>query len=175
MCYVLCAMCYVHLPTGTYTCILCMHVHVPWDIVYFTSQNHIVITMHCISHSLHSIYLPFTHIITCISLCTWGITHSYLYQLLDEVCRKWTVIDCSDALEKYNVKKNRYPNRVPCEYSNNIKMLNLKFSFFIDNVSRARLRPSEVLGSDYINASFVDVRNNTHMYIQCTECLYYYM
>ena len=70
------------------------------------------------------------------------------------------MIDCSDALEKYNVKKNRYQNRVPCEYSNNIKMLKLKFSFSIDNVSHACLRPSEILGTDYINASFVNARNN---------------
>ena len=36
----------------------------------------------------------------------------------------------------------------------------------LDNMSRARLRPTAEEGSEYINASFVDVGLNSHCYLQ---------
>lgn len=73
--------------------------------------------------------------------------HLYIQTLLDQVCRKPSEVDCSDALEKHNSKKNRYPDRVPY------------------NIFCARLRPSGVPGSDYINASFIDGYRLRNAYI----------
>ncbi|CAI8032659.1 Receptor-type tyrosine-protein phosphatase F [Geodia barretti] len=62
------------------------------------------------------------------------------FQLLDQVSRKPEEDDCSEAREHYNRSKNRYADRLPY------------------NLSRARLRPTGEDGSEYINASFLDVR-----------------
>ena len=37
-------------------------------------------------------------------------------QFLQQVSRKPMEVDCSEALNKVNRQKNRYPDRVPCKY-----------------------------------------------------------
>ncbi len=74
------------------------------------------------------------------------------------MCRKPTEPDCSDALIDANQQKNRYPDRLPCKITNStITVLTYLTCSCSDNICRARLRPTGAPGSDYINASFVDV------------------
>lgn len=88
------------------------------------------------------------------------------------MCRQPTDADRSDALIEVNKQKNRYPDRVPCElhtchtyicdmHVHVISLLPIHVHVhvfpYIDNVNRARLRPTGAPGADYINASFVDV------------------
>ena len=86
-------------------------------------------------------------------------------QLLDQVSRQPEEGDFSDAQEYYNRDKNRYPDKLPCKllficHRWYIKQeLNMKFLLaLLDNTCRTHLRPTGESGSEYINASFVDVR-----------------
>ena len=91
-------------------------------------------------------------------------------QLLDQVSRQPEEGDFSDAQEYYNREKNRYPDKLPCmlaqhAWYNSRKLQDFLFHL-LDNMSRARLRPTAEEGSEYINASFVDVGLNSHCYLQ---------
>ena len=62
----------------------------------------------------------------------------------------------SDAKEQDNLLKNRYPDILPCEYYK-IYLYKNDWLLQLVNVCRPRLR-TDGINSDYINASFVDVR-----------------
>ena len=83
-------------------------------------------------------------------------------QLLDQVSRQPEEGDFSDAQEHYNREKNRYPDKLPCMLLQHQWYISRTYKNFLfdplDNMSRARLRPTAEDGSEYINASFVDVR-----------------
>ena len=78
-------------------------------------------------------------------------------QLLNTVSRRPTDSDLSDALQHYNESKNRYQDRVPCKLTVIILGKILLYVFVADNSNRVRLRPNATSGTEYINASFVDV------------------
>ena len=69
--------------------------------------------------------------------------------------------DMSDATSASSVPQNRYKDRLPCEF----RVLIFKYDgdpFLLClssvNYTRVRLRPFGSQCSDYINASFVEVR-----------------
>ena len=65
--------------------------------------------------------------------------------------------NCSNAVEEYNCDKNRYEDKLPCKcIISEIVSFNNTY-FYTDNNSRPRLRETSSEGSDYINASFIDV------------------
>ena len=79
-------------------------------------------------------------------------------QVLNKVTREVSNVDDSSATDDVNVPKNRYQDKIPCKEK--VQKVLSTYSYtqlFPDNHSRVRLKPTAVQGSDYINASFVDV------------------
>ena len=68
-------------------------------------------------------------------------------------------VDYTEAKGPYNLTKNRYAAKLPSELNTccKVALVSLKLHH-LDNVTRVRLNPTHVQGSDYINASFVQVR-----------------
>ena len=69
-------------------------------------------------------------------------------------------VDYTEAKASYNLSKNRCPDKLPSELSNTycmVALVSLKLRN-VDDVIRVGLNPTQVQGSDYINASFVQVR-----------------
>ena len=67
--------------------------------------------------------------------------------------------DCSDALAECNKEKNFSINAIPCKICScilHVTILHVHIIFLVDN-KRVFLTPSKIVGSDYINASFIDV------------------
>jgi protein tyrosine phosphatase len=69
-----------------------------------------------------------------------------------------------------NVSKNRYPNLLP---SMSIFLPSIMHNYaiaiiLIDDHFRVMLRAIAATGSDYINASFVDVHNSMHLLVVCS-------
>lgn len=80
-------------------------------------------------------------------------------QLLEQVSRKPVEDDFMDARD--HASKNRYPDHLPCEsdqYSHSMTIVHSPFCY-TDYEYRLCLRPSPDGESQYINASFIDVRN----------------
>ncbi|XP_065904655.1 receptor-type tyrosine-protein phosphatase alpha-like isoform X2 [Dysidea avara] len=73
------------------------------------------------------------------------------FDLSQQVSRKWTEGDCSDALSQHNVSKNRDNSCVPY------------------NISGVQMKATPLPGSDYINASFVDGYKQRNAFI-ATQC-----
>ena len=68
-------------------------------------------------------------------------------------------VDYMEAKASYNLSKNRYADKLPSELTNTciVALVSLK-RHHVDDVTRVGLNPTHVQGSDYINASFVQVR-----------------
>ena len=69
-------------------------------------------------------------------------------------------VDYTEAKASYNLSKNRYADKLPSELRNKsctVALVSLKLHN-VDDVTRVGLNPTQVQGSDYINASFVQVR-----------------
>ena len=60
-------------------------------------------------------------------------------------------------LSQHNVSKNRDNSCVPCKYSGTNKHIHYLL-FTQTNISGVQMKATPLPGSDYINASFVDVR-----------------
>ena len=87
---------------------------------------------------------------------------SLLHKILRQVTQNIKNVDTSIATSEANTHKNRYKDKIPCKQTciHNTHTHNVMFAFNIsDNHNRVCFR-SAVQGSDYINASFVDVRKN---------------
>ena len=70
-------------------------------------------------------------------------------------------VDISKAISEPNVPKNRYQDKIPCK--NGFNLLTYGHDLYPspllaqDNHTRVQLKSSGIQGSDYINASFVNV------------------
>ena len=70
--------------------------------------------------------------------------------------------DYSEATNEVNTPKNRYQDKIPCMLTTHqLKLASFQCFSIADNHSRVRLKPAAMQGSDYINASFVDVSKST--------------
>ena len=80
-------------------------------------------------------------------------------QLLEEISHMVEEVDYTEAKASYNLTKNRYADKLPSELNTycTVALVSLKLHH-LDNVTRVGLNPTHVQGSDYINASFVQVR-----------------
>ena len=69
-------------------------------------------------------------------------------------------VDYTEAKASYNLSKNRYADKLPSELINTFCIVALVSPKLhnVDDVTRVGLNPTHVQGSDYINASFVQVR-----------------
>ena len=65
--------------------------------------------------------------------------------------------DCSDALAECNKEKNFSINAIPCKIHSCIFHVTSCNMYILVNNKRVYLIPSMLAGSDYINASFIDV------------------
>ncbi len=65
-------------------------------------------------------------------------------------------VDYSNATSEPNTSKNRYQNKIPCISYINIYSMKMNL-FILDNHTRVHLRAAAAMGSDYINASFIEV------------------
>ena len=85
--------------------------------------------------------------------------------------------ELTDATSEANTPKNRYQDKIPCEEINYVL---LAISFFPSlsesgNHGRVQLRSSATQGSNYINASYIDVSSVTsssddplpHVHLHC--------
>ena len=81
-------------------------------------------------------------------------------QLLEEVSHTVEKVDYTEAKGSHKLIKNRYADKLPSELRNTyctVALVSLKFHN-VDDGTRVRLNPTQVQGSDYINANFVKVR-----------------
>ncbi|XP_065904656.1 receptor-type tyrosine-protein phosphatase alpha-like isoform X3 [Dysidea avara] len=110
-------------------------------------------------HSSQSLCFVCAHVHTYIDVFTTPQTqYTFIHDALEEqfdlsqqVSRKWTEGDCSDALSQHNVSKNRDNSCVPY------------------NISGVQMKATPLPGSDYINASFVDGYKQRNAFI-ATQC-----
>ena len=66
----------------------------------------------------------------------------------------------SNATSEENIEKNRYGNKLPSKLFCISHYQKLNFhAYSTDNFYRVRLKPTATPSSDYINASFINVRN----------------
>ena len=99
-------------------------------------------------------------------------------QLIEEMCPTMSESLYTQANMECNVSKNRYPNSLPCKtmpLSLSIYLCVLCFHnwwfcslniILLDDHCRVMLQTTAHPGSEYINASFIDVSTNYTLYIK---------
>ena len=87
-----------------------------------------------------------------------------MIQILDSLLPKTGSDSFVTATEEYNADKNRYPDKVPCKYIimctiaiTDKHILHVIYVYLDDGFSRIFLRWNGEQGSDYINASYINV------------------
>jgi protein tyrosine phosphatase len=77
------------------------------------------------------------------------------------------VLSCSEGAKPSNRLKNRYKDVLPCKWAINRSIDRIES--ILDNKSRVILEVNN--DSDYINASFIEVRSLFFSYM-CIECVF---
>ena len=81
----------------------------------------------------------------------------FCIQNLEKVSGEILDADCSDAISQPNIPKNRYQKKIPCKQQRSLNSEVYTHKNVADSHNQVHLKPSAAPGSDYINASFVEV------------------
>ena len=77
-------------------------------------------------------------------------------------------VDYMEAKASYNLSKKLYADKLPSELTNTciVALVSLRLHH-VDDVTQVGVNPTHVQGSDYINASFVQVRTWDNLKFCC--------